>query len=237
MARTHFIDIFSFNTRKNRKILFYLSITLIILTILYQKQKRPDIEAEMKTTPEKNNSDELQISQQIGHRAGNLFLTQQLWCSGAVLVALNHALRGDLTQDQAIRLTAGLGDGMGGAGCLCGGLNGGALALGLFLGNGRLSPGGDQKVLEATRELHDQFKQAHGSTCCRVLMKKDVESYKKQFRSCARRTADAAELCAMLIFRKRPELIRQVDYDYLQHKDGALKARMKIIADKLAAGK
>lgn len=173
------------------------------------------------------------VSRSIGERAGNLFRTRQLWCSGAVLVVINRVLDGDLTQDQAIRLAAGLGDGIGGAGCICGGLNGGALALGLFLGNGRLSPGGDQTVLKATRWLHDQFKKDLGSACCRILLKKDGNGAKSQLRACTERTAKAAELCAVAILQHRPELIRRVDWDYLNHQDGTVKARLNIIADKL----
>jgi C_GCAxxG_C_C family probable redox protein len=173
------------------------------------------------------------VSQRIGERAGNLFRTRQLWCSGAVLVVLNRVLDGDLAQDQAIRLAAGLGDGIGSAGCICGGLNGGALALGLFLGNGRLSSGGDQTVLKATRWLHDQFKEDLGSACCRVLLKKDGNGTKSQLRACAERTAKAAELCAAAILQHRPELIQRVDWDYLNHQDGTVKARLNIIADKI----
>ncbi len=173
------------------------------------------------------------IGQLIGRRAENLFLTRQLWCSGAVLVVLNCVLEGDLTQDQAIRLTAGLGDGMGGAGCICGGLNGAALALGLFLGNGRLSPGGDRKVVKATRWLHDQFKLAHGSTCCRILLKKDTGGSKTQYRECGRRTAKAAELGALRILRERPEMIRRVQWDCINQKESMLGARIKIVTDHL----
>ena len=173
------------------------------------------------------------ICKRIGERAGNLFLTRQLWCSGAVLVVLNRVLDGDLTQDQAIRLAAGMGEGMGSAGCVCGGLNGGAMALGLFLGNGRLSPGGDQIVMKATRWLHDQFKDSHGSACCRILMKKDRAGSRTQFRACAGRTGKAAELTAMKILEHRPELTERVDRDYLNHEDGMVGARIKIIADKL----
>ena len=162
-----------------------------------------------------------------------MFLTRQLWCSGAVLVVLNRILDGDLTQDLAIRLAAGMGEGMGNAGCICGGLNGGALALGLFLGNGRLSPGGDQVVMKATRWLHDQFKDSHGSACCRILMKKDRDGSKAQFRACADRTARAAELTAIMILQRRPELLESVDWDYLNQEDGMVGARIKIIADKL----
>ncbi|MEJ2158351.1 MAG: C-GCAxxG-C-C family protein [Desulfobacteraceae bacterium] len=173
------------------------------------------------------------ISRRIGERAGNLFRTRQLWCSGAVLVVTNRVFGGDLTQDQAIRLAAGLGDGMGGTGCICGGLNGGALALGLFLGNGRLSPGGDRAVLKATRWLHDQFKTDLGSACCRILLKKDADETKSRLDACGRRTAKAAELCAAKILQHRPELIARVDWDYLNQHDGRFEARLNIIADQL----
>ncbi len=174
-----------------------------------------------------------QISLQIGQRAENLFLTRQLWCSGAVLVVLNRALRGDLTQDLAIRLAAGLGKGLGGGGCVCGGLSGGALALGLFLGNGRLAPAGDPTVLKATRQLHDQFKTDHGATCCRVLLNKNAPGSHLQYRECARRTAKAAEVTGQLILNQRPELIQGVDWDYLNLKESRLGARLKIAVDRL----
>jgi len=174
-----------------------------------------------------------QACQMIGQRAGNLFLTHQLWCSGAVLVTLNRALGGDLTQELAVRLAAGLGDGMGGSGCLCGGLNGGALAIGLFLGTGRLSPGGDRKVLAATRTLHNQFKAAFGSACCRILTKNNPKESAVFGRDCALRTAKAAELSAALILDQRPGLIQQIDWDDLNQKDGRIGAGIKIIANLL----
>ena len=167
----------------------------------------------------------------IGQRAGNLFQTRQLWCSGAVLVALNQALGGDLTRDLAIRLAAGLGDGMGGSGCLCGGLNGGALAIGLFLGTGRLSPGGDKMVLEATRVLHNRFKSAFGSTCCRILKKNDARQSAGDDQNCILRTAKAAEISAALILERRPELIHRIDWDYVNQKEGVIAARIKIVAN------
>lgn len=175
------------------------------------------------------------ISRQIGHRAGNLFVTRQLWCSGAVLVVLNRALGGDLPQELAIRLAAGLGKGLGGGGCICGGLSAGALALGIFLGNGHLAPSGDETVLTATRQLHDQFKSAHGSTCCRVLVRQTSGNAKPDYRQCALRTAKAAEIAATLIMNQRPELIRHADWDYLNQNESRLGARLKIAADRLKA--
>jgi C_GCAxxG_C_C family probable redox protein len=187
----------------------------------------------MKLSSNKDGHTIEEVSRLIGHRAGNLFRTRQLWCSSAVLVTLNHGLDGDLTQDQAIRLAAGMGEGMGGSGCICGGLSAGVLALGLFIGTGRLSPGGDQRVIKATKWLHDEFKKAHGSACCKVLMKKDMSATKAKYLACAHRTSHAAQLSAASILHLRPELIQNVDWDYLKKKEGMMSARIKIVVDKL----
>ena len=187
----------------------------------------------MACSPDPTRSDAEQICLAIGQRAGNLFMTRQLWCSGATLVVLNQALGGDLTEELAIRLAAGLGDGMGGSGCLCGAVSGGALALGLFLGTGRLSPGGDQRVLRATHRLHDRFKTVFGSTCCRVLKKKSMPGCRNQNEECAGRTAKAAELTAELILEQRPACIHQIDWKYLNQRDSMIGGRIKIIANQL----
>jgi C_GCAxxG_C_C family probable redox protein len=160
-------------------------------------------------------------------------MTRQLWCSGAVLVVLNRTFNGPLDQETAIRLCAGLGDGMGGSGCLCGGLNGAALALGLLLGNGRLAPGGDPPVLQATNRLHRRFKSIYGSTCCRVLTKKVSMGSERQYLACADRTGKAAELAAGIILEARPELAAGADWDYLNRLDSKFGARIKIVADRL----
>ena len=171
------------------------------------------------------------VAQKIGDRSANLFLTRQLWCSGSVLVVLNRTLGGGLEQTMAIRLCAGLGDGLGGSGCLCGGLNGAVLALGLFLGNGRRSPGGDQKVLQATRKLHRQFKAIHGATCCRILTKHLTMGTELQYQACAQRTASAAGLATEAILEHRPALLDQVDWNYLNGSDSGISTRLKIVAD------
>lgn len=174
-----------------------------------------------------------EICRRIGERAGNLFGTRQLWCSGATLVVLNQALGGGLAEELVIRLTSGLSDGMGGSGCLCGALNGGGLALGVFLGTGSLSPGGDQRVLQAARELHSRFKLAFGSTCCRTLVKGRGKDPTADHRDCSLRTAKSTEFSAALILDRRPELSRQIDWDYLNQKDGIIKARIKIAVHRL----
>ena len=69
----------------------------------------------------------------IGTKAYYLFITGRLWCSEAVLVTLNQGLGGGLSRRTAEALTMGMGNGLGGSGCLCGAVNGAVVALGLFL--------------------------------------------------------------------------------------------------------
>jgi C_GCAxxG_C_C family probable redox protein len=170
------------------------------------------------------------VCQKVGRRAANLFLTRQLWCAPAVLVVMNQVLQGGLPVDLVIRLSAGLSEGLGGSGCLCGGVSGGVLAMGLLLGNGRPSASGDPIVLSAARHLRQAFKKRFGSTCCRALTKNLEKGSRRHYRLCADRTAYAAEGAARIILDHRPELIQKVDWDYLNQKENLLGAQLKIVA-------
>jgi C_GCAxxG_C_C family probable redox protein len=154
----------------------------------------------------------------IRERARNLYLTRQFLCTEAVLVALNHGLDGGLTNAQAIAIAAPFCEALGGSGCLCGALSGAAMACGLFLGNDRPYRH-RREVREITHQLHDTFKAANGTTCCRVLSRKSKNDKKVLFRQCAEITAETAEMAARLILEKRPELLTQADNAYLARRE------------------
>ena len=68
---------------------------------------------------------------------------------------------------------------MGGAGCLCGAVAGGAMCIGFLYG--RSTPG-DPKInrcYELTKEFHDKFKKEFGATCCRILIKDSEQETRK----------------------------------------------------------
>ena len=102
-------------------------------------------------------------------RARDLFLSGKYLCSEAVLVVLNEAFGGGLTEGQAVGLAAGFPIGLGEAGCLCGAVSGGVAALGLFLVHDPPHSKDRARVRKAARKLHDRFRFDHKSTCCRVL--------------------------------------------------------------------
>jgi C_GCAxxG_C_C family probable redox protein len=103
-------------------------------------------------------------------RAEHLYRSGQYLCSEAVLLVANEHL-GRPMPNEILRLASGFPVGMGMAGCVCGAVAGGVMALGLKLG--REEPKAETPGLfAAVKELHDRFKVRRHSVCCRVLIGK-----------------------------------------------------------------
>jgi len=157
---------------------------------------------------------------QIKQRAENLYLTRQLLCAESVVVTLNKALGGGLSDDQAVAVAAPFSAAMGDSGCICGALSGAVLACGLFVG-------GDQphrnrkRMRHGARQLHDAFRAANGATCCRVLTRNIRDEGQSHFLQCARYTATGAEIAARLILCQRTD-IRCTENGFLQTVDGRI---------------
>jgi C_GCAxxG_C_C family probable redox protein len=167
-----------------------------------------------------------QLAVIIGKRAENLYVTGQLLCSEAILVVTNRGLRGGLAEGMDLRLASALPIGIGESGCTCGALSGAALALGLFLGRDRPGSNGKQ-AMSAANLLHNRFKGFFGSTCCRVLTQKVKRDPKEHFKQCAKITGQTAELAALLILERRPELAKNADLAYLQAMDSWLGSKLR----------
>ena len=162
---------------------------------------------------------------QIKKRAGNLYQTRQLLCTEAVVVTLNKALNGGLSDAQAVAVAAPFSIALGDSGCICGALSGAVLACGLFVGNGQPYHH-RQRIRKSARQLHDAFKVTNGATCCRVLSRSVRHDRQVHFQQCAHLTASAAEMAARLILYQRPELIRCTENGFLQKMDTKLGAMM-----------
>jgi len=163
---------------------------------------------------------------QIKERAGNLYRTRQLLCAESLVVTLNKAFDGGLSDDQAIAIAAPFSAAMGDSGCICGALSGAVLACGLFVGNNQ--PYRHRKQMRhSARQLHDAFRAANGATCCRVLSGNGrCDSHQTRFLQCANITENAAEMAARLILSERPELARSADHGFLRRLDTSISALM-----------
>jgi C_GCAxxG_C_C family probable redox protein len=71
---------------------------------------------------------------------------------------------------------------MGKAGCLCGAVSGGQMALGMAYGRVEGEPMQD-KMFDISKNLHDYVKEEYDSTCCRVITRQwQGDDFKSQGR-------------------------------------------------------
>ena len=90
-------------------------------------------------------------------------------CAQAVLFAYGPEL--GLDGETALKVTTGLGAGMGLRGEVCGALTGGILALGLRYGRGgQQDCSATEQTYRKTQELMARFEQRLGACSCRVLL-------------------------------------------------------------------
>lgn len=97
------------------------------------------------------------------------------FCCEAVMSAIRTDFQVDVPE-AVIAMSSGMSVGAGRSGCMCGALNGGILALGMFFGRTTQDGPKDPKVnalMALTHELHDWFKDANAKhiNCCRALTK------------------------------------------------------------------
>ena len=94
---------------------------------------------------------------------------------------------------EAVCLASGFPLGMGMAGCTCGALAGGIMALGLKYGR-RVPNVKTPGMFKAAKKLHDDFHQRFGSTCCRELIKGLELGSPQHIELCAKLTGVTAEM-------------------------------------------
>lgn len=128
------------------------------------------------------------------------------FCCEAVMETMIDHFKLDVPQE-TIRMASGMAVGVGKSGCICGALNGGVLALGMFFGRSEQKGPMDPNVVKClglTKELHDWFQDNNtkGVSCCRVLTKEfdmSVGGHKSQ---CIYYTGICAAKTAELVARE-----------------------------------
>ena len=134
-------------------------------------------------------------------KAEKHFKAGRFFCAESVLRSILDE-SGNKDHRDLVALASGFATGMGGAGCACGAVVGGIMAIGFFFG--RATPG-DAKVFDCMKlahELHDAFRDHHKAVCCRILNKGLKHGSDEQQAMCALRTANAAEMAARIIQRE-----------------------------------
>lgn len=138
---------------------------------------------------------------QIRTIAEEYYRSGKYYCSEAIVRTINDEF-GLGYPDIVVRLASGLPVGIGGAGCSCGAVTGGVLAIGMVFG--RHEPGDPRidRCLSLARELHDTFSQRHGCLCCRTLTRGMELKSPEHLRQCVAFTGEVAEETARIIIRE-----------------------------------
>ena len=103
----------------------------------------------------------------VTKNAEELFRSGTYYCSEAVLQTINELLGMPYSAD-VVKLASGFPIGMGKAGCLCGAVSGGQMALGMVYGRVEGEPM-EPKMFEMSKKLHDYIMDEYKSNCCRVI--------------------------------------------------------------------
>lgn len=110
-----------------------------------------------------------EILKKVTETAEGYFSRGEFFCSEAVVHTVNEALGWPFPKEITM-LASGFPIGLGKAGCLCGAVSGGQMALGMALGRKHMDPM-HEKMFPIAKDLHDFIKQEYKSTCCRVITK------------------------------------------------------------------
>jgi C_GCAxxG_C_C family probable redox protein len=109
-----------------------------------------------------------QLARDAARDAAELY-DRGVFCAEAVLQVVNARAPHPMPDD-VVRLGTGFCGGMGGAGCSCGALAGGVMAVGLLAGRNSLDEPWEPSYYPA-HELHDRFRRTFGATCCRTIVR------------------------------------------------------------------
>lgn len=133
--------------------------------------------------------------------AEEYYRSGQFYCSEAIVKSINDAF-GLGYPEEIIRMASGFPIGMGGAGCTCGAVTGGVMAIGMVFG--RKTPGDPSidRCLALSRELHNIFYRHHGCLCCRTLTHGMKLKSPEHLRQCVAFTGEVAEETAKIILRE-----------------------------------
>lgn len=102
----------------------------------------------------------MDLAEQCRLQAEALYRSGTYNCAEAVMEAIRRHFAPDVPE-AVVGTVSGFGGGSG-AGCICGAVSGGTVALGLVLHD-------KKATTHMTKELHTWFKEKYGVTCCKTI--------------------------------------------------------------------
>ena len=138
---------------------------------------------------------------QIRTTAEDYYRKGEFYCSEAIVKTIKDAFNLNFSYD-VIKTASGFPVGIGGSGCTCGAIAGGIIAIGMVFGRSAAGDPSVGKAMALSKEIHDTFKNAHSSACCRVLTQGMTLGTEKHMTQCIALTGEVAEHTAKIILRE-----------------------------------
>lgn len=95
-------------------------------------------------------------------------------CSQSVCAALAPDL--DVSREDALRVAAALGGGIGRSGATCGAVTGALLALGMKYGMTEADPQAKERMYVVAQEFMERFAERHTALTCKGLLNADIST-------------------------------------------------------------
>lgn len=130
--------------------------------------------------------------------AEKLYREGSFYCSEAVLKSVLEAM-GETPSHEIIAMSSGFPVGIGGAGCTCGAISGGVMAIGYFFGRSEAKSNNVAKCMTLSNELYKRFINRNRYSCCKILTKKLELGSKEHMEQCIRFTGEVASDCFEII--------------------------------------
>ena len=136
--------------------------------------------------------------ERVRRTAEGYYSTWEYYCSEAVVKTIGDEF-GAGWPEEIVAAASGFPVGFGGAGCTCGALSGGVLAIGMFFGRKQSKDPRLETALDLSRKLRDFFLSRRRSLCCRKLTRDMVMGSVEHMTQCIAITGEIAEETARLI--------------------------------------
>ncbi len=135
---------------------------------------------------------------QIRQTAEEYYRKGELYCSEAVVKAVLDGFGAEFPKE-VISIASGFPVGIGAAGCTCGAISGGVMAVSYLFGRREL---GDERVADAmalSNGVYKNFITRNKISCCKILTRGMEKGTPEHMTQCIRFTGEVAEDTARLI--------------------------------------
>ncbi len=138
----------------------------------------------------------------VREQAEKLYRDGDFYCSEAVVKTVVEAFGGTI-ENNVLAMSSGFPVGIGGAGCTCGAITGGVMALGYFFGRNEAKDASVNKCMALSNELYSRFIDRNRCSCCKVLTRGMEKGSEEHMSQCVRFTGEVAADCYELIEKNK----------------------------------